>query len=432
MVGRVHTLSTAEEENPYSNTELGLSNKTIMVAIAGPENVGKSILACGACERVLYVGKMTHMHTIERTLGYRLVHVEEFMWDYFEMIRKSEEANGNKAWQPPSINGYHLDACLAIVKELKTPERRAKLIELFDSIVFDECTFMLDQTFNRWNKEAEWFVDNKKNRVAKFSRNPQQLMHWAKATHRFVSAEKDDKPCAVNTQSMYLAAMNEAPYMFSQAETLGINVFAVFHVREAEKDHGLGLRGISRKTEKNLTELFQELYLMDLDQNRFIDGFSNSGSVFAPYLYADQNDKETRTKAKEGIVQGHTYADLWAVLRMMGVKTRRQEGREKLDADVLEIKNHFLKEKITEPRAQAQYVWAFYGQGELPFTTTANRIQAVRNVYRQAAALAWYEARQAEKMADPFASPLPGSRDAVTQSSSGGGSAPANFTTAAW
>ena len=408
-----------------------MTAKTIAIALMGEENVGKSVLAAGACERTLYIGKRKHMVSIEAMLGYKLTHLEDFLSDYVDMIRKKEAEAGNTNWQPPSVVGYHMDAWEAFVDELRKPEITERLKNEFDSIVFDECTHALDETFRRWNADAEEFAKKKKAALIKHAKNPIMLMKTQQASHRFVSS----KDINVNTQAMFLALKTDVPYVFSQAETLGVNVFFVFHVRPAEGERGVYLRAPSRTAEQQLTELFQELYYVGQNPNKFMDGFSQPNRVFAPFIYADGMDKEFRTKSKLGIVAGHCPANLWAVLRMAGIKSRRQNGREDMDRLVEMFAKHFNDTNLHAPREQAMYVWDYFKQSTtLPFVhDTANRVQAIRTVYQQAAALAWY---QRQISADPFNFPLPGSVGAVKGASSenGGASASTAFgtTTTNW
>ena len=83
---------------------------------------------------------------------------------------------------------------------------------------------------------------------------------------------------------------------------------------------------------------------------------------------------------------------------------------------------HFNDSQLHAPREQAMYVWKYFEQAKkLPFAhEPANRVQAIRTVYQQAAALAWY---QRQISADPFSFPLPGSIDAVKGSTAGNGGA---------
>ena len=109
-------------------------------------------------------------------------------------------------------------------------------------------------------------------------------------------------------------------------------------------------------------------------------------------------------------------------MKMSGVNTKRQKGREEIDRLVEMFADHFNDTELHAPREQAMYVWKYFEQAKkLPFThEPANRVQAVRTVYQQAAALAWYR-RQIS--ADPFSFPLPGSLGAVKGASSGNGGA---------
>ena len=395
-----------------------MSDKTIAIALMGEENVGKSVLAAGACERTLYIGKRKHMVSIEAMLGYRLTHIENFLSEYVAMIKKKEAESGNPSWQPPSVVGYHMDAWEAFVDELRKPEVTERLQKQFDAIVFDECTHALDESFRRWNSDAEEFAKKKKAALIKHSKNPIMLMKTQQASHRFVS----NKDINVNTQAMFLALKTDVPYVFSQAETLGVNVFFVFHVRPAEGERGVYLRAPSRTAEQQLTELFQELYYVGQNPNKFIDGFSQPNRVFAPFIYADGMDKAFRTKSKLGTVAGYCPANIWAMMKVAGINTNRQSGREEIDRLVEMFAEHFNDTKLHAPREQAMYVWNYFGQTKkLPFAhEPANRVQAIRTVYQQAAALAWYR-RQIS--ADPFSFPLPGSLDAVKGSTPGNGGA---------
>ena len=139
-----------------------MSKKHIAIALMGEENVGKSVLAAGACERTLYIGKRKHMTSIEAMIGYSLTHIEDFLTDYVGMIREKEAEAGNTSWQPPSVSGYHMDAWEAFVDELRKPEVTERLQKDFDAIVFDECTHALDETFRRWNVDAAEFAKKKK------------------------------------------------------------------------------------------------------------------------------------------------------------------------------------------------------------------------------------------------------------------------------
>ena len=408
-----------------------MSNKHIAIALMGEENVGKSVLAAGACERTLYIGKRKHMTSIEAMIGYSLTHIEDFLSDYVDMIREKEAEAGNTNWQPPSVSGYHMDAWEAFVDELRKPEVTERLQKDFDAIVFDECTHALDETFRRWNVDAEEFAKKKKAALVKYAKKPMLLMKTQQASHRFVS----NKDINVNTQAMFLALKTDVPYVFSQAETLGVNVFFVFHVRPAEGDRGIYLRAPSRTAEQQLTELFQELYYVGQNPHKFIDGFSQPNRVFAPFIYAVGTDKAIRTKSKQGIVAGHCPASMWAVLKMAGIEARRGKGREDLDRLVEMFAQHFNDESLYDPRKQAMYVWEYFKPSKvLPFKhEPSNRTQAIRAVYQQAAALAWY---QREISADPFSFPLPGSMEAVKGASAGkqGVSPSANFgqTTTNW
>ena len=149
-----------------------------------------------------------------------------------------------------------------------------------------------------------------------------------------------------------------------------------------------------------------------------MDGFSRPDRVFSPFIYADGMNKAIRTKSKLGIIAGYCPANIWAVMKMLSINTKRQKGREDIDRLVEMFADHFNDTELYAPREQAMYVWKYFEQSKkLPFAhEPANRVQAVRTVYQQAAALAWYR-RQIS--ADPFSFPLPGSMEAVKGASAG-------------
>ena len=75
-----------------------MSKKHIAIALMGEENVGKSVLAAGACERTLYIGKRKHMTSIEAMIGYSLTHIEDFLTDYVGMIREEDPDDCGPVW----------------------------------------------------------------------------------------------------------------------------------------------------------------------------------------------------------------------------------------------------------------------------------------------------------------------------------------------
>jgi hypothetical protein len=85
----------------------------------------------------------------------------------------------------------------------------------------------------------------------------------------------------------------------------------------------------------------------------------------------------------------------------MGLSARRADGRERMTKAVEHFADEFAKQNVWIPREQAKLVYnAMKNMDDFKFPFSCTRKMAIRHVYQQASALAWYR-REAEK--DPFA-----------------------------
>lgn len=367
------------------------NKKTAAFMLVGEKHQGKSSIACAAFERAIFMGRRVDMEVAAAVNGVSPTHIEDVMRPFIDaLIEKMRAIKGNEDWQPPSVAGYTVDAYNFLLDELCKP-KWADAVAEYDAIVFDEVTAVFDESKQRWAEAAEkhW---------QKAQRTP-ILKRDTLVKHRHCT--NDHKP---NLMAIYAEGHVTIPRLVQKASRLNLSPVFIFHTRESETKGGVYRKAhpqmMSRNLEKKALRPVQEvLFLVQDDDYR--DGFSTDREPFAPKLIARMNHPEYECSSKYGVIPGEGPGNLWAVVQRMGLSARRAEGRERMTKAVEHFADEFAKQNVWIPREQAKLVYnAMKNMDDFKFPFSCTRKMAIRHVYQQASALAWYR-REAEK--DPFA-----------------------------
>jgi len=384
------------------------TSATALFMLVGQKHQGKTSIASGAFERAILFGRRVDQTIATTTNGFQIAHIEDVMKEWFdELTVKSRKRDPN--WQPPSKSGYTLDAYNFILGEFAKPkwdEIRAQ----YDCVILDEFTAVMDESHQRAIEEAEAHY-------RKAQRTPILELDNLKR-HRFCNSKH--KP---DLQKIFGLENVAVPRLANKLSNLDLSGIIICHTRESETKNGNYRKAhpqmTSRNVEKKSIRPAQEIYFLDQHPD-FMDGFSTEGRPYAPRFIAQMNHPDYKCSTKAGIIPGTGPGNLWAVVKLMGLRQRRQEGRERMDDAVAWAKSEIVSKGLWDAKAAARHVYYAMKGKSLDWAFMGSKTQAIRVVYQQAYAWAWYEREQDR---DPFSddSFLTDTADEATSSVSGAG-----------
>lgn len=368
--------------------ELTPTSATALFMLVGQKHQGKTSIASGAFERAILFGRRVDQTIATNTNGFQIAHIEDVMKDYFDRItERSRKKDPN--WQPPSKSGYTLDVYNVVLEEFAKPEYD-EIREQYDCIIFDEFTAVLDESHQRAIEEAE-----KHYRVAQ--RTPIAELENLKRNRFCNSKHKPD------LQKIFGVENVAVPRLANRISNMDLSGVIICHTRESEVKNGQHRKAhpqmTSRNVEKKSIRPAQEIYFLDQHPD-FMCGFATEKRPFAPRFIAQMNHPEYECSTKTGIIPGEGPGNLWAVVRMMGLRHRRQPGRERMDDAVLHYRSVIESEGLWNAKEAAKRVYYDTKNKDLDWNYEGSKTQAIRVVYQQAYAWAWYRREQDR---DPFA-----------------------------
>ena len=364
------------------------NNDTALIMLVGQKHQGKTSIASGAFERAILFGRRVDQTIATKINGFKIAHIEDVMQSYFEKLaERARKRDPN--WQPPSISGYTIDVYNVVLDEFSKPEWD-EVREQYDAIVFDEFTGVMDESFQRYVEEAEAH-EKKAMKVNVLEREKLPKNRFCNNKHK-----KD-------LQGIYRTMNVSVPRLAAKLSSMDLSAVLICHTREAETKGGEYRKAHpqlpTRNIEKKSIRPAQEIYFLDQHPD-YMDGFATEKKPFAPRFIAQMNHPDYECSTKAGVIPGEGPGNLWAVVEEMGLRHRRQPGRERMDAAVAHYRGVIESEGLWSPREAAKRVYYDMKDKQLDWPYEGAKTQAIRVVYQQAYAWAWYR-REAER--DPFA-----------------------------